>query len=246
MINKATKFSVAVCDNDKETADDIKNLILRHNGDATVSVFLSAEELLEEKEFFHIYFLDIKGISGMELARKIREQQEKSRSAKSIIVFVTGFSEYMAEAFDVQAFHYLLKPLNEEKFREVLEKAAQEATAMQRQEESCVLLKIMGRKTKIPLQNVFYAESAGKKVLIHTTQGVYEVSGKMEEFETIFGDSFYRCHRCYLVNFAKISSYGQNEIETLNGDKILLARKKYPAFVKAYLAYAKRGGIVNV
>ena len=82
--------------------------------------------------------------------------------------------------------------------------------------------------------------------MVHTTEGIYEIQGKMDDFELAFGSSFYRCHRCYLVNLSKISSYRQNEIEIANGDKILLAYKKYSAFVKAYLSYAKRGGMVNV
>lgn len=227
-------MNIAVCDNDFEIANDVKNLIVRQKPKATVKVFSSAKDLLLCKDSFEIYFLDIKGISGMELAEKIREK------SKSIIVFITGFSEYMPKAFDVNAFHYLLKPLDTEKFKEVLDKATKML------DENYVLLKIQGRNKKVPLKNIFYAESFNKKILFHTTEGVLEVQGKMENFENILEGEFYRCHRCYLVNFSQISSYGKNEIEVLNGDKILLAYKKYSAFVKAYLAYAKRGGVVNV
>lgn len=239
-------IDIAVCDSDMEIANDIKHLIALHQPEARVEIFLSADELRGHEDFFDIYFLDIKGISGLEIARDIREKQKRTGGIKSILIFVTGFSEHMEEAFDVQAFHYLLKPIKTGKFLEVLDKAMKEAEVKQKQEESYVLLKIPNRKKKVLLRNVFYVESSNKKVMVHTTEGIYEVQGKMDDFELAFGSSFYRCHRCYLVNLSKISSYRQNEIEIANGDKILLAYKKYSAFVKAYLSYAKRGGMVNV
>ena len=211
-----------------------------------MKVFPSADALMGHKEFFDIYFLDIKGISGLELARQIREKQKSTDGLRSIIIFVTGFDNHMADAFDVQAFHYLIKPIREEKFREVLEKAMVEAESKQHQKERYVLLKIPGQKKKVLLRNVLYVESNNKKVMVHTTEGTYEVQGKMENFERAFGNTFYRCHRCYLVNFSHISSYGKNEIELVNGDRILLAYKKYSAFVKSFLAYAKKGGLVHV
>lgn len=71
---------------------------------------------------FDIYFLDIEmdSVPGMELARHIREQEENSRK-RSILIFVTGYREYMEEVFDVNAFHYLLKPLDKKKFAEVFD-----------------------------------------------------------------------------------------------------------------------------
>lgn len=237
---------IAVCDSDREIAKEIKNLIALCKPDAYVKMFFSSEALVNYKEFFDIYFLDIKGISGLELAHQIREKEKLAGGQKSILIFVTGFSDHMAEAFDVQAFHYLIKPIKEEKFREVLGKAMEEAENKRKREENYVLLKIPNQKKKFLLRNILYVESGNKKVLVHTTEGTYEVQGKMEDFEQAFGNEFYRCHRCYLVNFSHISSYGKNEIELTNGDKILLAYKKYSSFVKSFLVYAKKGGLVNV
>lgn len=239
-------MKIAVCDSDVEVCEDIRNLIVQQRSGAQVAIFSSAEELLGAGADFHIYFLDIKGISGMELAHAIRQRQEEQGTLRSIIIFVTGFSEHMEEAFDVQAFHYLLKPVKPDKFRQVLERAWKEAEFMGKQEEAYILLKLPSRKKKFLLKDIFYVESGNKKVIVHAVDGIYEVQGKMGDLETAFGESFYRCHRCYLVNFARISSYNQNEIVMANGDRIMLAYKKYSAFVKAYLSYAKGGGIVNV
>ena len=73
-----------------------------------------------------------------------------------------------------------------------------------------------------------------------------EVYGKMDELEQMTGSSFYRCHRCYLVNMEKITAYSTDTIRVANGDKLILAQKKYSDFVRQYMKYAKDGGIVNV
>ncbi len=68
----------------------------------------------------------------------------------------------------------------------------------------------------------------------------------MKELEKVLGSTFYRCHRCYIVNMEKISAYSADNIQVTNGDNMLLARKKYFDFIKTYMRYVKNGGIVNV
>ena len=94
----------------------------------------------------------------------------------------------MEEAFDVNAFHYLLKPVSEDRFAQVLDRAWKEQSA--------------------------YIESANKKVLVHTSGGVTEGYGKMERLEAELDGYFYRCHRCCLVNMEKISAYSTDIIRT--------------------------------
>ena len=239
-------IQIAICDRDGEVCRDIKTLILRQKPAAHIQIFHSAAELLAADTRFQIYFLDIQGISGLDLAHKIRDRQQTPGSCKSIIIFVTGYDEYMAEAFDVQAYHYLTKPLRPEKFAQVLTRAYQETEFAVQETEQFVLLKISGQRRKIPVRHIVYIESNNKRAIIHTTEGIYEVQETMSELETALGQYFYRCHRCYLVNLAHITAYSHTDIELANGEKVLLAYKKYAAFVKAYLTYAKRGGIVNV
>ncbi|MCI9142407.1 MAG: response regulator transcription factor, partial [Lachnospiraceae bacterium] len=175
----------------------------------------------------------------------IREQEEKDRY-RSIIIFVTGYREYMEEAFDVNAFHYLVKPINQNKFSEVFGRAWKEAAALEEQIRKYIMVKSAGTQQKVLLQDIFYIESGNKKVIFHTVNGILEVYGKMEGLENSLGDSFYRCHRCYLVNMEKITAYSADNIQVINGDNLLLARKKYSDFIKTYMRYVKNGGIVNV
>lgn len=240
-------MKIAVCDDDRPIRKELIRLIQRQATDADITEYQSGEALICAGADFDIYFLDIEmdSVSGMELARHIREQEENSRK-RSLIIFVTGYREYMEEAFDVNAFHYLVKPLDEEKFAEVFERAWKEASAFYEQEKRYIMVKSFGTQQRLLLKNIYYIESHNKKVIIHTTDKTLEVYGKMEELENRLGSTFYRCHRCYLVNMEKISAYSADNIQVKNGDNLLLARTKSSDFIKAYMRYIKNGGIVNV
>lgn len=238
---------IAVCEDDRAIREDLSRLIRNQAPKANVVEYQSGEELINTKGSFDIYFLDIEmgKVSGMDLARLIREQEESGRQ-RSIIIFVTGYREYMEEAFDVNAFHYLVKPVDVEKFSEVFHRAWKEVSVFREQTKKYIMVKSCGTQRKLLLKDIYYIESGNKKVIFHTTDGTLEVYGKMDELENRLGNTFYRCHRCYLVNMEKISAYSGDHIQVTNGDKLLLARKKYSDFIKTYMRYAKNGGIVNV
>ena len=238
---------IAVCDDDRAIREELFRLIQKQVSEVDIVEYQSGEELINAKGNFDIYFLDIEmgKVSGMDIARRIREQEESGRR-KSIIIFVTGYREYMEAAFDVNAFHYLIKPIDEAKFSEVFKRAWKEASVFEEQAKKYIIVKNSGTQQKLLLKNIYYIESGNKKVIFHTTDGTLEVYGKMEELENVLGNSFYRCHRCYLVNMEKISAYSADNIQVTNGDNLLLARKKYSDFIKTYMRYVKNGGIVNV
>ena len=238
---------IAVCDDDRAIREELFRLIQKQVSEADIMEYQSGEELINARGNFDIYFLDIEmgEVSGMDIARRIREQEDNGRQ-RSIIIFVTGYREYMEAAFDVNAFHYLIKPIDTEKFSEVFRRAWKEAAVFYEQEKKYIIVKSSGTQQKILLKNIYYIESGNKKVIFHTTNGTLEVYGKMEELEKGLGNTFYRCHRCYLVNMEKISAYSADNIQVTNGDNLLLARKKYSDFIKIYMRYVKNGGIVNV
>ena len=241
-------MKIAVCDDDKATREHIVSLIKEQIQDAKIVTFGSGEEMLKAQEDFDISFLDVEmeKLSGMDVANHIRQEQEEKGSARSIIIFVTGYGKYMNDAFDVSAFHYLLKPINEEKFCTVFERALKELSATEERTKRYILVKNSGVQQKVYIKDIYYIESANKKVIIHTKAGILESYGKMEELEQMTSGVFYRCHRCYLVNMEKITSYNADSIKVVNGDELILAQKKFNDFIRQYMKYAKDGGIVNV
>lgn len=239
-------MKIAVCDDDKAAREHIVSLVKEQIQDAEIMTFATGEEMLKVQSTFDISFLDVemREISGMDVANHIR--QEEQGNTKSIIIFVTGYEKYMNSAFDVSAFHYLLKPIDEEKFRSVFGRALDELYAVRERKKRFILVRNSGIQQKVYLKDIYYIESANKKIIIHTKMGILDSYGKMNELEQMTGRGFYRCHRCYLVNMEQIVSYNADTIKVVNGDKLILAQKKYNDFIRQYMKYAKNGGIVNV
>lgn len=240
-------MNIAVCDDDIKTRGQLSGLIKDQFPEGIVRCFSGSEELLNDGIFYDICFLDIEleTVSGIELAKRIRKYQEVSPK-RSIIIFVTAYSEYVEDAFDVNAFHYLLKPIKESKFREVLRRAINETRYVEEQRKKFIIIKDGDKRKKLMLDGIQYIESRDRKATFHMDEGTAETYAKMYDLEKELGESFFRCHRGYIVNLEKVTSYSVNSIKVLNGDTIILAEKKYTDFVRAYLRYAKNGGIVNV
>lgn len=241
-------MKIAVCDDDRAIRDQIASLIREREPDADVITFETGEDMIKSQENFVVSFLDVemKEISGIDVAKHMREEQEKRGMEKSIIIFVTGYREYMEDAFDVNAFHYLVKPVDEKKFHSVFIRALKEVLVKTKQKKLSVIVKHNGMQKKVLLKDIYYIESSNKKVVFHTKDGNIDTYGRMEDWESELGDSFYRCHRGYLVNLEKITAYSVDTIDVINGDSLILAQKKYADFIKAYMRYAKDGGMVNV
>ena len=109
--------------NEKVIREDICELIEKQRPESSVEAFSTGEELLASEGRFDIVFLDIQmdGMNGIEAARSLRKRQEET-----VLIFITGIKEYVFDALDLYAFQYLLKPLNEKKFVEVLDRAVKD------------------------------------------------------------------------------------------------------------------------
>lgn len=240
---------IAVCDDESGVREEVVRLIRTQQPEAEVAAFAAPAEMLADGRDFSIVFLDIAmdaQADGIALARAIRLRQAREKSVRSILIFITGYSAHMQEAFDVNAFHYLLKPLDAEKFRRVFRRAWAEAAQLEARAARSIMVKAAGMQRKIPVRDVLYAESANKRVWIHSFGGSLEAHARMDDLERALGSAFFRSHRCYLVNMEHIAAYSVDTIELVNGARLLLAKKKYPAFVKAFLRYAREGGAVHV
>lgn len=238
-------LSLAVCDDiPVECADIAKQIssILTQSGiNYTIKKFFSGQELLDSRESFDIIFLDIRmpKISGMDSAKKIREQ-----GRQSLIIFITAAREYVFDAFDVAAFQYLVKPIQTEKLKNILAKAIKK---LQNDTVADFLMITSNRETKkVSLKDILYIESTGRIAKIHCHFGTLETYSQIGILEENLSEkSFFRCHKCFLVNLNYIDAFTKTEIRLENGEKILLAKRRYESFQKAFLSYMKtKGGII--
>lgn len=237
-------ITIAICDDEKTVRTYLAALIQAQHLPCQVVEYASAAECLADSRRIDLIFLDIAlpapGPDGMALARRLREQGESP-----VIVFVSGHGEYVYDAFDVGAFHYLLKPIDEEKFSRVLARAAEQAQAghaQSGQEKGRALtLQATGTTRTIPLSSIRYIESSNHKVVLHLHGGEFTCYAKIGALEQELGEQFFRIHKGYLVNLSYVDGYTRAEVEMANGDRLLLSKYKYQDFVKAYLRFLKRG-----
>ena len=113
---------IAICDDEKNIRELIGNKVEKQYPKAEMVFFSSGEELLSSDVHIDILFLDIQmsGRDGMETARELRQ-----RNNDVIIIFVTAVEEYVFQAFDVGAFNYIVKPIDDAKFMDVLQRAVE-------------------------------------------------------------------------------------------------------------------------
>lgn len=237
------RLKIAICDDEKAIREQIQELLEKEVPGVCPELYETGDSLLLAEKQFDLIFLDIQmeGTDGIAAARKLRERCELEGGEDTILIFITGIREYVFEAFDVAAFHYLLKPISEDKFREVLCRAIKELEKRKNKRRQPVFIKTRNRSFTLDADNILYVESRGKKVEIHTKGESIEVYVSMNEMEGQLGEEFYRCHRGYLVNMAYVAEYDSESITLHNGERVYLAKEKYGKFVKAYMRYLRNG-----
>lgn len=209
-----------------------------------IQTYISAESFLfdwEEEKDFSVIFLDIqmKGMDGMQLARRIREDSETAG-----IVFTTGIDDFLQEGYEVSAIHYLLKPLSEEKVRLCLDKVCQKA----QQEEPSLILRTEEGAERIGLGQIWRVCAMG-----HNTLVKIQSSGSMEERKTLNGmgetekallshRQFIKCHRSYLVNLAHVHRIEKTDIVMDDGERVPLSRRMYHEVNEKFIEYYKKKG----
>ena len=233
---------IAICDDEKNIRELIGKKVTTLYPDAAIIFCQSGEELLLSDKHIDILFLDIQmmGRNGMETARELRK-----RGNKVILIFVTAVEEYVFQAFDVGAFHYIVKPIEDSKFADVLQKAVDEvnfrSTKEQVPEERYLMINNSGVHTKVILDEIVYAEVFNRKIVIHKMNETIEYYGKMSDLEELAGDNFFRPHRAYLINFKYVEKYDATTVYLEKGN-VLMAKQNYPEFVKKYMKYNQKRG----
>lgn len=238
---------IAICDDESNARAYLSSLIRAQSRSCEIVEYASAGDLLADAREIDLLFLDIELTpsggqpDGMALAGRIRE---RAAGSQPVIVFVTGYDKYVFDAFDVGAFQYLLKPVDEEKFARVFARAAEQITVRrERPGRSRVLtLQSAGSGRTVPLDDLYYVESSNHKVVLHLKNGEFACYGKIRDLELELHNQFFRVHKGYLVNLSYVAGYGRTEVSLVNGERLLLSKYKYQDFVKAYLRFLKGEG----
>lgn len=248
-------MNIVICDDEENIRSYIRELIERQNIHCHVTEFSSGKSLLRSQEEkppmpIDILFLDISigDLDGMTVARRLKNQKELRQEAVwgnlPLLIFVTGYTEYMPEAFSVHAFQYIVKPIKENEFQKIFAQALREYhyLSSEKQKEPKVILVKSGNVTrKIQLNDIYYVEGSNRKVIISLSDEKIEYYAKISELESELGDSFFRIHKGYLIHMKYVKQYDRMQLKMKNGDCLPISKYKYQDFVKAYLEYILEG-----
>ena len=195
-----------------------------------ITTFENAEELLEFKEQFDAYFLDIqmKKTDGMQAAAVLRD-----RSRKAVIVFISAYIQYAAKGYLFNAVRYVLKSQLDEEFPDCMD-AVMESIA----KEETLEIKLGTKRVMLEVSDILYIENEKRKVVIHMSgkgSQTYEIYAKITELAQKLHDmGFIYCHAAYLVNASAVIGIEPNEFILKSGEHIPISRQKYAQAQKEY------------
>ena len=215
-------YRIAVCDDsaaDREyTAGLVRAWAAETDNQVSISLFSSGENFLFRAE-------DEGAMDGVTLAKKLRQKNETLQ-----IVFITGYSDYIAEGYEVSALHYLMKPVKKEKLFSVLNRAAEKL----HRDEKVLHLEAGGQLVRIPIYTIRYADVQGNYVTVHAFQD-FTVKMTLSELEKELDDRFYRVGRSAIVNLTKIRRVTKTEILLQDGTTVPLPRGAYDGVNRAII-----------
>lgn len=202
--------------------------------DVHICCFLSAEALLCAAAHFDIIIMDIKmaGLNGMEATQRLRAKGERCQ-----VIFVTSCKDYVFQAFDVNAVHYLLKPVSEQNLHRALEKAL--SCCEQTDIQTITITKGVCVQ-KIAQRDILYCEAVDHKIYICTQSARHDYYGQLHSLQKLLDDRFFRCHRSYLVNMQYVSGKQGDCAVMTNGDKVLVSRRQQQQFSQRLLSSIRR------
>lgn len=232
-------IQIAICDDETYMIDvltkSISTFFHQEKIEVNISCFLSSVDLLASDQTFHIIFLDVQmnKPNGFETAKKLR-----NNGFDGFLIFVTIMRELVFNAFEVQAFDYLVKPLQEEHFNQTMQRLL---SSIRDQNQKCLLIQKRNDWDIILFDHIIYCEIINRKVYLHLkNKSVIDYYDKIEQLEKKLDHRFFKCHRSYLINLKYVKNYKSSTAYLTNGDTIPVSRLRKDDFCAAMLHYIKQ------
>ena len=229
---------VAICDDEKYMSDHIRKMtsdFLRgENIDTEILQFSCGEELLKYEKQIDVLFLDIqmKDIDGMETARRLREHK-----FRGFLIFITVLREMVFDSFEVQAYDYLVKPVEKRRFEKTMRRLV---CSMQNAGKANLLVQKGYESRVISLEDIVFCEIIDRKIYLHLASSeVVDYYDRIEKLETKLDSRFFRCHRSYLINLKYLKSYKNKTAYMEGGKQIPVSRLRSKEFSGVILQYMK-------
>ena len=229
-------YRVAIVDDSSADAAFVEEILKAWAKDRQVMVqserFDAAEKFLfhyADDKAWDILLLDIEmgAMDGVTMAKRVRQSNEAVQ-----IVFITGYSDYIAEGYEVAALHYLMKPVNKDKLFTVLDRALEK----RRQEERCLNLEAYGEMVRLPFYEIRYLDVHQNYVTVHA-KAEYTVKRTLGDFEKELDDRFHRVGRGMILNLKYIQRGTKTEVHLSDGTVLPLPRGAYEPLNRAIIQH---------
>jgi two-component system response regulator LytT len=208
---------IGICDDESGARDALRFSIehlLREDEGKVFYDFSSGEGivkwLIKHPGELDILFLDVElgGMSGMETAKQIREHD-----ANLMLIFVTGYPDFVFDGYVVGAIDYLVKPVKQDKLQQVLDRA--QKLFEKRKPETFTIQNAEGLY-RIAKKDILYLYSEKRLVKVRTEAREYAYYGKLDDAQKALGSGFIRIHQRYLVRAGAVSEIENSSVKIGN------------------------------
>ncbi len=232
-------LKIAICD-DSRTDVEMLECAFDKLQQYTIEydVYFSGEELLKyytlHEEVYHLYIFDIEmpQLNGLELAKKIRE-----KDAKALFVFLTSYTKYVMDVFDVITFDYISKPITVEKLESVLLKAMRYLNLIKQD----FVFQFRKNQFRVSCGDILYFEKKGRQAVIHTNSETYKTNMTTEELWKQLDDKvFSHIHVSYIINIGHIKAIDGDEVILDNEKRFLIARSHKQSLKEKHMEFMRK------
>ncbi|MDF2944534.1 MAG: DNA-binding response regulator [Herbinix sp.] len=236
------KYNIVVCDDEnlalKINCVCIEELIKKYKIDASVTGFVNGDKLIEfaENNEVDLAFLDIdlKGMNGIVVAARILKKNPKVTT-----IFITGHREFAYDAFTVEAFSYLTKPIDPDRLERIFKKAILHANDVNNRKLRVAPLVITEEniKKKINQSIIIYIERVETQSTIVTKTSKHYVYETITSLAERLEENFLRINQGIIVNLIEVSILQGNQVTMKTGEVFTIGRTYSKAVKKRYLEY---------
>ena len=234
---EVTMISVAIVDDDARYVNEIYAHLMRYQTEydtpIRITSFSNGFELMSDYEpIYDILLLDIEmpHLNGMELAKSIRKSDPHA-----VIVFITNTAKYAINGYEVNAFDYMMKPIDYTQFA-IKFKAAIEV--IDKKQEMSILVPMEDGSRHIKAQEIFYVEVRDHWLFIITKEGEFEMLGSLKEMEEKLLDyHFVRCNKSYLINLQHVTRMRTDSVVMQGNHELKVSRAKRKEVQNAFIEY---------
>ena len=232
-------YAVAVCDDSRTDVEMLESAFDKlAQYQFSYEVYFTAKELLKHVidygEMYHLYIFDIEmpEMNGLQLAKEIRKID-----AKALFVFLTGYTQYVMDVFEVITFDYISKPITVEKLESVLLKAMQYLHMIKRD----FVFQFRKNQFRISCDDIVYFEKKGRQAVIHTISENFKANMTTEEIWKQLDDKvFAHIHVSYIINLGHIRAIDGDEVVMDNEERLLIARSHKQNLKEKHMEFVRR------